>query len=122
MRKAVPNYFYMDKATFESVASRLSGRHAKRTMEILYRVIVNRESIESVSGALGAQVIFARHSVESFCRNARAIWPGLMISDRRNMLVTLEIPADQLRHFEDLAEAARLAANQSSEDDATSVD
>lgn len=120
MRKAVPNYFYMDKATFESVASRLSGKHAERTMEILYRVVVNRESIESVSRALGAPVAFVRHSVESFCRKALAIWPSLMISGRRNMLVTLEIPSDQLRHFEEMAEAARLAAKQD-DDDATSA-
>ncbi len=117
MRKVIPKYFYMDKTTFESVASRRSGRHANRTMEIIFRVVVNRESIEDVAGAIGVTNTFARHSVESFCRTAQSLWPDLMIRAHQNMLITLEIPIDQRKHFEDMAKAARLAADQGANPD-----
>lgn len=117
MRKVIPKYFHMDKATFESVASRRSGRHANRTMEIIFRVVVNRENIEDVSSAIGVTNTFARHSVEAFCRTAQSLWPDLMIHDPRNMLITLEIPIDRRKHFEDMAKAARLVAGQGADSD-----
>ena len=105
--------FYMDSATFESVAAQ-KGRFPQKTLKILHRVLVEREDQEAVAAEFGVTQWFMSQVMGTFLRRTMDLYPHLTIGHRDNMLITLEVRKDRAQYFRELA--AKDLAEQNAKD------
>lgn len=97
--KAPP--LYMDAATFEAVASK--SRFPRKTLQMLNRVLVEREDQEAIAAEFGVTPWSMSQTVGTFLRRTLEMYPHLVIKHRDNMLITLEVRKDRAQYFKELA-------------------